>query len=91
MKAHFVEAGFVDNWIGASFDTFNTPEEFGFIHQIVQQWFLAPEITEAAIKSGSAPQAFRDQIGTAYDTWKDQPGAFAAAARSEVAAWKPAS
>ena len=91
LKAHFLEAGLVDLKVSASFDTFTTADEVAFIHQIAQQWFLAPEITEAAIKYGAATQTLCDQIGVAYDRWKDHPGALAAVAYGEVLAWKPAS
>lgn len=89
MKTHFIEAGLADIRVSASFDTFTTPDEVAFIHQIAQQWFLAPEITEAAIKYGAATETLCDQISVAYDRWKDHPGAFAAVAYGEVLAWKP--
>ncbi len=91
LKTHFVEAGLTNYRVSASFDTFTTPDEITFIHQIAQQWFLAPEITEAAIKYGAATEALCDHIGVAYDRWKDHPGAFAAVAYGELLAWKPES
>ncbi len=91
LKTQFLEAGLVDIRVSASFDTFTTADEVALIHQLAEQWFLAPEITDAAIKYGAATQALCDQIGVAYDQWKDHPGAFAAVAYGESIAWIPAS
>ncbi len=90
MKAHFVKAGFTRIRTSAAFESYTTPEDVAFIHQVAQQWFLSPEITEAAIKYGAATRELCDAIGTAYDRWKDHPGAFAAIAEGELVAWKPA-
>ena len=90
MKTHFVEAGFTNIRVGASFDSYSTPEDVAFIYGFAQQWFLSPEITEAAIKYGAATPEVCEQIGVAYAEWKDHPGAFAAVAHGELIACKPA-
>ena len=89
MKSHFIEAGFASIRVGASFDTYTTPEEVAFIYGIALQWFLSPEITEAAIKYGAATPELCKHIGIAYEKWKDHPGAFAAVAHGEMLARKP--
>lgn len=91
MKTHFVEAGFANIQVGASFDTYSTPDEVAFIYGLALQWFLSPEITEAAIKYGASTPELCEAIGVAYEKWKDHPGAFAAVAQGEVIARKPAS
>ena len=91
MKTHALEAGFADIRMSASFDTYSTPEQVGFIYGFAQQWFLSPEITEAAIKYGAATPDLCENIRIAYERWKDHPGAFAAVAHGELLAWKPAS
>ena len=86
---HVLEAGFANVRTTASFDTYSTPADVAFIHRIANGWFLAPEIVGAAIKYGAATQKLCDDIRTAYDRWKDHPGAFAALAFGEAVANKP--
>ena len=73
----------------ASFDTYSTPEDIAFIYAFANKWFLAPEITEAAIKYGASTQKLCNDIRIAYDKWKDHPGAFCALAHGEIIARKP--
>ncbi len=89
LKNQFAQAGFTDLRATASFDSYSTPEDVVFIYGIASQWFLAPEITEAAIKYGASTQQLCDAIAAAYDRWKEHPGAFCAVAHGECIARKP--
>ncbi len=89
MKTHFVHAGFEDVQVSASFDSYSTPEDVLFIYGVANKWFLAPEITEAAIKYGAATQQLCDNIRMAYERWKDDPGAICAVAHGQLLARNP--
>ena len=89
LKAHFDAAGFTNIRTTASFDVYSAPPDIAFIHDFANQWFLSPEITEAAIKYGAATQALCDAIRDAYDRWKVHPGAWCGLAFGEVVAGKP--
>ena len=89
LKGHVVDAGFTNVWAGASFDIYSTPADVAFIYGVAMNWFLAPEITEAAIKYGASSQPVIDAIADAYARWKEHPGAFCALANGEVVAGKP--
>ena len=91
LKGHFVDAGFTNIRVDASFDIYSTPRDVAFIHAFANQWFLSPEITEAAIKYGAATKELCNSIGKAYDKWKDHPGALCALAFGEAVANKPLS
>ncbi len=89
MKQHVLNAGFTDIGMGGSFDCYSTPEETAFIHNLAQMWFLSPEMVEAAIKYGATTQKLVDDIGAAYERWRDDPGALCYVAHGEVIAFKP--
>ena len=89
MKSHIVAAGFANIRMSASLETFSTPADMMFIYGVAQQWFLAPEITEAAIKYGASTQELCDSIGAAYDRWIEHPGALAGVAYGEALASRP--
>ncbi len=89
MKTHFIEAGFTDVRTNLSFDVYDTPEDVIFIYGIAQLWFLSPEITEAAIKYGASTQKLCDDIGIAYERWKDHPGALCGVGHGELIAVNP--
>lgn len=89
MKGHLIKAGFENLRMTASFDIYSTPKDRDFIYGLALQWFLSPEITEAAIKYGASSQELCDEIATAYMRWKEEPGAFCAVAFGEVIANKP--
>ena len=89
MKAHILNAGFANVGMTASFDVYSTPADVAFIHSLADQWFLSPEITEAAIKYGAATKELCDAIAVAYDRWKDHPGALCGVAFGEAIANKP--
>ena len=89
LKNHVLEAGFENINVTASFDIYSTPEDVEFIFGLANQWFLSPEITEAAIKYGASTQELCDQIADAYERWKDHPGAVCGVAFGEAVANKP--
>ena len=89
MKGHLLDAGFANIRMTASFDSYSTPEEVALIYGIADQWFLSPEIMEAAIKYGAATRKLCRDKGVAYEKWAGHPGAFAAVAYGEAVANKP--
>ena len=89
LKAHLAEAGFANIQVTTSFDTYSTPVDVDFVHQMANKWFLSPEIMEAAIKYGAATEKLCNDIRTAYEKWKEHPGAFAALAFGEAVANTP--
>ena len=89
LKAHLVEAGFAHIQVTGSWDVFSTPADIEFIYGFANQWFLAPAITEAAIKYGASTPELVDRIRDAYARWKDHPGATCHLAFGEVVANKP--
>ena len=89
LKLHLVAAGFECIDANASFDVYSAPEDVAFIYGMAQEWFLAPEITEAAIKYGAATESLCRRIAAAYDRWRDHPGAIAGVAYGEAVARKP--
>ena len=89
LKGHLVEAGFTNIQVTLSSNIFSTPADVDFIYGFVQGWFLAPEITDAAIKYGAATRELCDAISAAYDRWRADPGAVLSVAFGEVVANKP--
>lgn len=89
MKSHIVAAGFSNVRMSLTFDSFSAPGDVMFIYGIAQQWFLSPEIMEAAIKYGASTRELCDSIGAAYEDWIAHPGAFAAVAYGEALATRP--
>ena len=89
LKTHIHKAGFGSIQVSASFDIYSWPKNVAFIHALAQQWFLSPEITEAAIKYGASTRELCDQISDAYDKWKDHPGSVCGVAFGEAIAGKP--
>ncbi|MDE2756833.1 MAG: methyltransferase domain-containing protein [Acidobacteriota bacterium] len=88
LKAHMREAGFENVRANATFDIYSAPADVEFIHRLALQWFLSPEITEAAIKYGAATRELCDEIASVYDRWKEHPGAFLGVAFGEALANK---
>ena len=90
MKAHILEAGFVDIRMSASFSTYSSPEEIASIYHLASQWLLSPEVAETAIKYGASSQGLVRELQVAYEQWKDHPGALFTFAYGEAVAAKPA-
>ena len=56
LKGHLIEAGFTNIKTSMSSLAFNTPAEIDSISGLVSQWFLSPEIMDAAIRYGGRDQ-----------------------------------
>ena len=89
LKNHALEAGFTNIRVTGSFDMYSTPADVAFIFKLAHQWFLSPEITEAAIKYGASTPDLADAIAKAYDAWKEHPGALCGVGFGEIVAGKP--
>ena len=89
LNGHLQDAGFENVRVTASFDIYSSPRDVEFIYGFANQWFLSPEITEAAIKYGASSAELCENIRIAYDRWKDHPGAICALAFGEAIAGKP--
>lgn len=89
LKTHVVEAGFAHVQVTGSWDVYSTPADIEFIHGFANQWFLSPEITEAAIKCGASTPELVDRIRDAYVLWNVHPGAVCKLAFGEAVANKP--
>lgn len=91
MKTHIIEAGYANVRATASFDVYSTPADVTFVYNLAHQWFLSPDMMEAAIKYGVSTEKLCNDIRVAYDRWKEDPGALCAVAFGEAIANKPAS
>ena len=89
LKGHILAAGFENVRATTSFDVHSEPADVAFIHAFTKQWFLSPEITEAAIKYGASTRELCDRINVAYDRWREHPGALCLLAFGEAVANKP--
>ena len=89
LKTHALEAGFVNPRMTASFDVFSSPTEVAFVHAFINNWLLAPEMTEAAIKYGAGTEELYNTLRVALDKWLDDPGAVTLAAFGEIIAGRP--
>ena len=89
LKEHLTAAGFTSTRVTGSFDIYSTPGDIDFIFRLANQWFLAPEITDAAIKYGATTPELVRQIEDAYERWKDEPGAVCGVSFGEAVAGKP--
>ena len=88
LKGQLLAAGFTGVKASASFDFFATPADVAFIYEFATNWFLSPEMTDAAIQYGATTEAEGARISKAYNMWKDDPGAFCALAFGEAIAAK---
>ena len=89
LKAHVLAAGFTNVKASASFGIYSSPQEIELIYRLIQNWFLSPEVTEAAIKYGAVTERLCEEIRAAYVQWKEHPGALIGVAFGEVIAGKP--
>ena len=89
LKESFLEAGFSEVEVSASFETFATVEDIAFFHALATGWFFAPDTVEAAVKHGLATRARFDEWRRTLDEWRDASGALAALAWGEVIGLKP--
>ena len=91
LKGHIQKAGFADVQINASFSVYASPREVESVHGLISQWFLSPEITEAAKKYGASSEELINELKVAYDRWSEDPAALFNIAYGEVIASKPIS
>ncbi len=89
LKEQLLASGFSSVRASGSFDIYDSPSDVEFVHRFATNWFLSPEMAEAAIQYGVATAEQLAQIGTAYEMWKDDPAAFCALAFGEAIASKP--
>ena len=89
LKSLLLEAGFADVRATASFDSFGTDADVAFLHGFIVDWFLTPQVIEAATKFGlSTREEFEERRGL-LDAWKGKPGAFGGFAFGEAIGRKP--
>ena len=89
LKAQMHQAGFTNIRVTGSVDVYSIPSDTEFIYRIANDWFLSPEITEAAIKYGASTREMADAIASAYAAWREDPGALCSLAYGEAVAGKP--
>ena len=88
LKRVFLEAGFVDVTVNATFESYSTPADIRYLHEFINDWFLSPEIIGAAIEYGLASRQQFDDWQLTLHRWKSTPSAFAALAWGEAIARK---
>lgn len=88
LKAHLLEAGFADVRVNTSFNSYSSPQDLDYFYTMVKEWFLSPDMREAAIKYGAATQGLYDNIREAHEQWRAHPGALVGIAYGEALAWK---
>ena len=89
LKRHLFEAGFTDVRPTASFTSYTTAEDVGYISRVIENWFLSAEVRASATAYGLATQQHLDNVEQALKQWISHPGAFGAVAYGECIARKP--
>lgn len=89
LKFHAAESGFEDAEVGLSFDLFTTPGDVKLVYDTTREWFVAPEVNEAATNYGAATRQLFDRLLDAYDRWLENPGAICGLGYGELLARKP--
>ena len=89
LKNAFMEAGFSNPQVTASFETYSEPEEVAFLHGFITGWFFTPEIIQAATAYGLATQEQFDEWKVALDDLRKHPGAMGCLAFGECIAINP--
>ena len=89
LKAIFIDAGFSDIEISASFETFSTGEDIAAYHALTTGWFFDPDTVEVAVKHGLATRAEFDDWRRTLDEWKAASDPFAAVAWGQAIGFKP--
>ena len=89
LKRHLIEAGFTDVRPAASFTSYTTAEDVGYISRVIENWFLSADVRASATAYGVATQEHLDNLEQALKRWISHPGAFGAVAYGEVIAHKP--
>ncbi len=89
MKVYLLEAGFTNLQLSASFEVYSDREDINTFYHLIKEWFLSPEITEAAKKYGAGSESIFKQVDTEMDNWRKHPGAVAAIAYGQAIAVRP--
>ena len=84
LYAHLCEAGFTDIRVSGDFDTYAATGELEIFYNLVMNWFLDTEMTNAAKSYGAATENDLSRLSEATRVWKEQPGAYAAIATGVV-------
>lgn len=90
LKRHLLEAGFTDVRPAASFTSYTTAEDVGYISRVIENWFLSADVRASATAYGVATQQQLDNLEQALKRWISHAGAFGAVAYGECIARKPA-
>ncbi len=88
LKTHLLEAGFADVEVSTSFNSYSSPGDLDYFYAMVKNWFLSPDVEEAAIKYGAATQGLFANIREAHEQWRAHPGALVGIAYGEAVAYK---
>ena len=89
LKRHLLEAGFTDVRPAASFTSYTTTDDVGYISRVIEGWFLSADVRASATAYGVATQQHLDNLEHALKRWMSHPSAFGAVAYGEVIARKP--
>ncbi len=83
------ESGFTDVDMSPVYEIYAGHEGVESFFNLVEGWFTAPDMTEAATSYGAATQDEFARLSKAMAAWKDQPGAYAAIAYGRVVGVRP--
>ena len=89
LKGHLIKAGFANIKTDISSLVFNTPSELDLISGLISQWFLSPEIMDAAIKYGAATRELYAALEAAFAEWRGHPAALFGLVYGNAVAGKP--
>ena len=89
LKTHLLAAGFADVQVSTSFNSYSSQRDLDYFYAMVKNWFLSPDVKEAAIKYGAATQGLYNNIREAHEQWRAHPGALVGIAYGEAVAYKP--
>ncbi len=89
LKRHLLEAGFTDLRPTASFTSHTTADEVASFWAVIRDWFLSPEVRDAATEYGVVSRSHLQNLERAFTRWSTHPGAFSAFAYGECLARKP--
>ncbi len=83
------ESGFTDVDVSPTYEIYAGHEGVESFFNLVEGWFIAPDLAEAATSYGAATQDEFARLATAMAAWKDQPGAYAAIAFGRTVGVRP--
>ncbi len=89
LKRHLLESGFTDVKPTASFTSYTTVEDIGYLSRVIEDWFFSADVRASATAYGVATQQQLDNLEQALKRWMSHPSAFGAVAYGESIAYKP--